>query len=276
LSTPRVYLSGNEVHDKVLKAFAEGCGGELVEGWDYQPSDVAVVFGVYKSRIKESYPRGKIISQQRSKKLDVLVLETGYINRGDGDNHHYAAGWNGLNGMADFCNKGMPSDRWEKLGVKLQPWRESGDHFVLCGQVPWDASVDNENHLQWLRDMATKLKKSRRQTIFRPHPLCVLPPFPGLEYSTAPLTDDLNNAHLVVTHNSNSGVEAIIQGVPAVCYSPVSMIWEFMEGWPGQLESPPMWPREQWAANLAYAQWTLDEMKSGEAWAHLRRLHRPT
>ena len=88
----RVYLSGNEVHDRVLSAFAEGCNADLISDWKYEPSEVAVVFGVHKSKIKASWPRGKIIAQQREKNLDVIVLETGYINRGDGDNHHYAAG----------------------------------------------------------------------------------------------------------------------------------------------------------------------------------------
>src|SRR5688572_29117795 len=107
----RVYLSGNPVHDRVLRAFAEGCGGELVEGWQYEPSKVAVVFGVYKSKVPISFPRGEIFQRQRKNNLDVVVLETGYINRGDGENHHYAAGFNGLNGRADFRNRNMPDDR---------------------------------------------------------------------------------------------------------------------------------------------------------------------
>jgi hypothetical protein len=30
-------------------------------------------------------------------------------------------------------------------------------------------------------------------------------------------------------------------------------------------------PREQWLNDLAYTQWTLEELKSGEAWKHLFR-----
>src|SRR5688500_10535810 len=109
----RVYLSGNPVHDRVAKAFYDGCPGEkeLAAVTDYKPSDVAVIFGVFKSKVPVSWPRGAVFRQQRSKNLDVIVLETGYINRGDGETHHYAAGFNGLNGRADFKNKGMPDDR---------------------------------------------------------------------------------------------------------------------------------------------------------------------
>ncbi len=81
----RCYLSGDEVHDRVIKAFYEGCNEEkaIVKGWGYKPSEVAVIFGVYKSKVPISWPRGEIFRQQRSKNLDVVVLETGYVNRGD-------------------------------------------------------------------------------------------------------------------------------------------------------------------------------------------------
>ncbi|HZD13373.1 MAG TPA: hypothetical protein VE177_07645, partial [Candidatus Binatus sp.] len=89
----RCYLSGNFVHDRVLTAFYDGCKEEkkLVSGWDYQPSDIAVIFGVYKSKVPISFPRGKVMSEQSKRNLDTIVLETGYLNRGDGETNHYAA-----------------------------------------------------------------------------------------------------------------------------------------------------------------------------------------
>src|SRR5438477_2639085 len=172
----RVYLSGDPVHDRVLKAFHEGCGSEkeLVEGFEYRPSDIAVIFGVHKSKVRKSWPRGKIFRQQRQNNLDVIVLETGYINRGDGENHHYAAGFNGLNGRADFRNKNMGPERWEALGVQLKPYSR-GEKIVLCAQVPWDASVEMHDHLQWIKETATKLHyTTNRPVVFRPHPLASL------------------------------------------------------------------------------------------------------
>src|SRR6185436_15291850 len=108
-----VYFSGDPVHDRVLKAFYEGCPVEkkAKSVLEYEPSETAVIFGVYKSKVPRSFARGEIFRQQRENNLDVVVLETGYINRGDGEDHHYAAGFNGLNGRADFKNKGMPDDR---------------------------------------------------------------------------------------------------------------------------------------------------------------------
>ena len=274
----RCYLSGNEVHDKVIRAFYDGCPVEkvMVKGWGYKPSDIAVVFGVHKSKVPVSWPRGEIFRQQRQNKLDVIVLETGYINRGAGETHHYAAGFNGLNGRADFKNKGMPSDRSDKLRkaslLHCLNWKVDGEKIILCGQVPWDASVDHSDHVQWLKKTAGKIQSVTERTIvFRPHPLATLPPLEGCEYSTEKLEYDLEDAHCVVTFNSNSGVEALIRGVPVIACDEGSMAWSIVGSDLRLVETPKHPDRAQWLNDLSYAQWSLEEMRSGEAWRHLLR-----
>lgn len=271
----RVYLSGNPVHDRVLEAFYEGCPNEseLVQGWKYEPSEIAVVFGVHKSKIRQSWQRGKIFRQQREKNLDVIVLETGYINRGDEETHHYAAGFNGLNGRADFKAKNMGPERFEMLGVQMKPYSR-GEKVILCGQVPWDASVDHHDHKAWLVEMASKLKiMTKRPIVFRPHPLAkeALPPIKGCEYSTRPLKEELPNAHCVMAFNSNSLVEAVIEGKPVFAFDEGSMAWDVANKDLGDLEEPKCHQRQQWLRDLAYKQWTMEEMKQGLAWRHLTR-----
>lgn len=271
--TVNVYLSGNPVHDRVLEAFYNGCPEkkQLLQFGDYEPSDVAVIFGVYKSKVPASWERGRVFRQQREKNLDVVVLETGYVNRGDGEDHHYAAGFNGLNGRADFRNEGMPSDRWNALGVSLKPYRR-GEHIILCGQVPWDASVDHVDLKWWLLDAASRIRmNSWRKIIYRPHPLArkAIPEIYGCETSTVPLSEDLKDAHAVVTFNSNSGVEALIDGVPVFAFDEGSMVWNVANSDMKELHDPKTPGRQQWANNLAYCQWTPAEMQGGMAWKHL-------
>jgi hypothetical protein len=269
----RVYLSGDPVHDRVLEAFYQGIEGkkELVRGWDYQPTKVAVIFGVYKSRVPKSFPRGEIFRRQREKSLDVIVLETGYINRGDGESNHYAAGFNGLNGRADFRNECMPDDRAKKLGVSLKPWKQGKD-IVLCGQVPWDASVEGSDHLLWLEAAAERIRGySSRPIKFRPHPkaLSAFSAIDGTELSVRPLSEDLKNAHCVVTYNSNSAVEALLEGVPVFAHDKGSMCWELANKSLLSVDVPNKPDRTEWLNNLAYCQWTLSEMSSGATWHHL-------
>ncbi len=271
----RVYLSGDLVHDRALEAFFEGCPiqKEFVEGFKYEPSEVAVIFGMHKSKVRRSWPRGKIFRQQRQNNLDVIVLETGYINRGDGENHHYAAGFNGMNGRADFRNKNMGPERWEALGAQLKPYSR-GEKVILCGQVPWDASVDHHDHKQWLTETAQKLRViTNRPLIFRPHPLAVsaIPKMTGMETSTKTLAEDMKDAHCVITFNSNSGVEALIEGKAVFAFDEGSMVYDLANKNLANIEDPEYPNRQQWARNLAFCQWTLEEMRQGKAWHHLMR-----
>jgi len=262
LSAVRFYLSGNPVHDRVIEAFYEGCPEDktLVRNFAYGASDVAVIFGVYKSRVPLSFPRGRVYSQHRSLKNDVIVLETGYINRGDGINHHYAAGFNGLNGRADFRNRGMPGDRACLLGVDLKPWRKDGDHILLCGQVPWDASVDHIDFTAWLQETYLKINRGRLVKI-RTHP--------ALKDPGVSLEKHLKNCWAAVTFNSNAAVEAAIAGIPVFASDLGSMAWEIANKSLESIESPITPDREQWLNDLAYTQWTPAEMANGEAWRHL-------
>lgn len=276
----RVYLSGNPVHDRVLEDFFEGCPNEseLVQGWKYEPSEIAVIFGVHKSKIKQSWPRGRIFRQQREKNLDVIVLETGYVNRGDGENHHYAAGFNGLNGRCDFRNKNMGPERWESLKTQLKPYSR-GERVILCGQVPWDASLEfggqTHDHKAWLQEVASQLRViTKRPIVYRPHPLAAqaIPSLKGCETSTKPLSEDLKNAHCVVSWNSNSCVEALVDGKPVFSFDPGSMVWSVCGKTLADVDNPE-YPveRQQWARDLAHCQWTPEEMRQGLAWRHLSR-----
>lgn len=269
----RVYLSGDPVHDRVLKAFYDGCSVDkkLVTGFEYEPSEVAVIFGVYKSKVRRSWPRGKVFRQQREQNLDVVVLETGYVNRGDGESNHYAAGFNGLNGRADFRNKGMGPERWDALGAQLRPYSR-GSNIILCAQVPHDASVGMHDHRRWLLETSQELQRAtRRSIVFRPHPLFKYPQLPGCKFSDGPLEKDLENAHCVVTFNSNSAVEALIYGKPVFAFDEGSMVWDVCNKSLEQLEEPELSDRKQWARDLAYCQWTIQEMSQGLAWKHLFR-----
>lgn len=271
----RVYLPNDAIHNRVLKAFYDGCPVKksLVSVEDYRPSDIAVVFGVRKSRVQLSYARGHVIEEQRRRRLGVIILETGYIKRGDGPENYYAAGFGGLNGRANFRNKGMPGDRFKALGVELKPWRD-GEHVLLCAQVPWDASVDHVDYLPWLAHTAdVLLKVSKRPVVFRAHPMASLPAPNGCRSSSGSLEKDLEGAHAVVSFNSNTGVDAVLNGVPAFAFDEGSMVYGLCNRTLDAINDPRKPEREQWANDLAYAQWLPSELAEGKTWGHLFRPH---
>lgn len=269
-----------EDHHVMLTAFANGVNAygdeariEHLEA-GYKDCDVAVVFGVRKEAVPVSWPRGMIFEEHHDKrKKDIVILERGYVRRED----YYCAGWNGLNGRADHCNRGSPTDRWEALGIEMPPWRtsESYDYVLLCGQVPWDATVEKTDHLKWCREsFDTLCRATARPIIFRPHPKAegVDYQIPTNHISRRPWEVDLlGGCHAVVTYNSTTGGLAAIDGVPVFAHDDTSMAWDVCTPDLQRIEEPARPDRTQWAANLAYAQWTEAEFAEGKAWAHLRK-----
>lgn len=273
----KFYRSDNPVHRLALEAFMGGCPEktELCDPFDYEPSDVAVVFGTFKKAVPLSWQRGKIIDGQKKAGKKVVVIDSGYVKRGEGEGNYFACGLGGLNGWADFRNRDMPSDRWEKLNTPLIPWKRDGEHIVLCGQVPWDASVQHINMEEWLHNTARHIRMlTDRQIRYRPHPLAIQyspKKLDGCTTSLEPLSEDMKDAWAVVTYNSNSGVEAVINGIPNFCLGSGAMTYGVCNLDLQDIESPVMFDRDQWAFNLAYAQWTPEEMRLGKAWEHLFR-----
>lgn len=273
------YLSGNPEHDRVIEAMHDGYPGEsiMVRGFDYRPTPIAVVFGFFKKSVPLSIPRGRVFLEQRRRGLDVVVLETGYLFRGAGADDYYAAGFNGLNGRADFRNAGSPGDRMDELvarrGLVVSPWRSGGSRVVVCGQVPWDASVDHIDFRAWAEATIRELGSlTSMEVVFRPHPLHRMAPIHGSSYSDRTLEEDLADAFAVVTFNSNTGVDAAVRGIPVFAADPGSMALAVANGDLRRIAQPEKPDRSQWLRDLAYAQWTPAEMRRGDAWAHLLRL----
>jgi hypothetical protein len=140
----------------------------------------------------------------------------------------------------------------------MQPWRVGQGYALLIGQVYGDAAVRNINFEAWVRDRTAELQSLGWDVKFRPHPLA--------RRSRASLAQDLAGAGMCVTYNSTSGVEAVLAGVPTVTLDEGAMAWDVSSHSLHDLACP---ARETWAHNLAWTNWTLDEIAAGIPWEHL-------
>lgn len=199
---------------------------------------------------------------------DVLVMERGYL----GDRFKWTSlGWNGLNGYASF--PAIPDDGGERFkqhfGDLMKPWRYDGEYVLLIGQVPGDASLKGKDMRPWYAQ-AARLAQLHYEILvmFRPHPLAArrgrpIYPVPGTRVQQGPLSDALAKAAVVITWNSNTAVESVLAGVPTVCMDRGSMAYEVCSH---DIQAPLVRPdRDPWAHRLAHRQFTIEEIRSGEA-----------
>jgi len=199
----------------------------------------------------------------------VLVMEHGYI----GDRKVWTSlGWNGLNGRARFA-PAADSKRFDKHHDHLyQQWNPQGDYSLLIGQVDGDASLMNMPFQPWAVRMAFRMQKEFGLPVkFRPHPVAL--EF-GQNYVVGcaerifgTLKDAMQGAVVVVTFNSNAATEAMLAGKPTVTLDAGAIAYP-VAAHDFTIQSEP--DRLPWAREVAWRQFTMDEIRSGFAWEHVR------
>ncbi len=169
--------------------------------------------------------------------LPVLVAENASWGNEFAGKHWYTLARNYHN-MAGMFPVGGP-ERWDSLGIELKPWRTSGETVVLP-QRGFGSQV-NAMPKHW---------PLAQQGRIRAHP--------GVN-ACVPLEQDLANAGKVVTWGSGAAVKALMWGIPVESHMP---------GWIGQQDNTDS-GRLAMLRTLAHAQFTLDEIASGEPFKRL-------
>ena len=140
-----------------------------------------------------------------------------------------------------------PDDRLKKLNLNIEEQNTSGNYIILS--EPSDTIKKIYNKPNWANDTTKTLKKYTDRKIIVHN-----------KFSKKNLDDLLKNAWAFVSLQSTAGFKAILKGVPAY-------FTDFSLNNISKLEDIEN-PRIDYKIlnNLAYGQWTLDEISSGEAW----------
>ena len=127
----------------------------------------------------------------------------------------------------------------------------------------------------WPEKTAERLRKlTKREIRVRPHP--------GNSPAKKPLAEDLAGAHACIIWSSSAGVHALVAGVPVICEAPYWICKESqvanmymvdaMYRAPDRLVGHAIYNalREKAMHRLAWGQWHISEIESGEAFQALR------
>jgi hypothetical protein len=242
-----------EMHSGILAN-----GDYAVIGHAYRPKyDASVVWGI---RRRWS---GYVLSKGKS----VIVIERGYL--GERKKTWLSVGNGGLNDYANFGNQNVPPDRWEKYWTdQVKPWKKGGKYAIIMGQVPKDSALYGQCIYKWAKMIYPSALDKFKTVYFRPHPEAFPPPDLGIPLLTGNLQDALDGAKAVITYTSNSAVDAVMNGIPAITFCQGTMAWDVST----HSFKEPLYrgDRDAWGSRIAYAQWHIDEITSGEAWRHIR------
>ena len=258
----------------VFDAFANGCfhypGIDVV--YNDPSADVNVIWSVlFNGRMA----RNKEVWEQNK---PTIVLEVGGIKRGT----TWKVGLNGINRDAYFGPKGNDNTRAKNLGLKLQPWRTSGEHILICGQHDKSLQWKNMGSMaNWMLKTIDTIKlPTNLPIIFRPHPRWPLPEIEREwtnvrreEPKKIPNTYDdfdmsFKGAWATVSWSSNPGIHSIIAGIPAFT-GPSSLAYDVANKDLKDIHTPTLPDRQQWLNDYAHTEYTIEEISQGIPHKHL-------
>lgn len=206
-----------------------------------------------------------------------VYVDLGYWGRREGGrwSGYHKISVNARHPVGYYRKPDHPNDRLQHFGIVPAKWRRTGGEFILlAGMGDKGAYAEGFEPEQWERWAIAEIQRyTKRRILYRAKPSWkTAKPIAGTVWSDPKVSVDaeLARAWAVVTHHSNVAVDAILAGVPAFCWGGVAREMSLQDL--SRIEDP-WFPggRKQWAADIAYTQWSVEEMRTGLPWVHLKR-----
>ena len=214
-----------------------------------------------------------IWDRARATNKPVIVLEVGHVRRGI----TWKVGLNGINRDAFFGPGGNNNHRASVLPMGLKEWKNNTNGpIIVCTQHSKSQQWANmPNVSNWTIQTIDEIRKHTDRTIIiRPHPRC---PLPLIEFEFKNVIRDIpkkvdgtyddynfkyDHAWAVVNWSSNPAVEAVRNGIP-VFVGPSSLAWDVGNHSLETINDPVKPDRHQWLNDLAWTEFTLQEIAQG-------------
>ena len=206
----------------------------------------------------------------------IIVLEVGALKR----NITWKVAIGGINNEAHFGHTtNNDNARLTSLGVTVQDWKDTKDtnSIIICGQHQASHQWRNMPPVSdWISNTIREIRQHTNRPIkVRSHPRY---PFSfnktgaNVKESVPKRIDivqdfydfdaELSTAHCVVNWSSNPAIEAVLAGVP-VFTGPDSLAHAVANHSFDTIETLVKPNRQQWANDLAYTEWHVDEIALG-------------
>ena len=218
-------------------------------------------------------------------------------------------GWNSYKWTkGNFNNDNVDDSRWKRFqnitGVTFKDWHSPGDDIIIMGQKEGDSALNEmyeqgyDNFYDWVNDVIKNIRKhTDRRIVIRPHPRNLDKTLnqvhtkilvnnkknnvvlsenltKGGNQGGEGLSADLARAYCVVSFNSNSSVEAAIEGIPVFSLNDGSMTYPISHKKLSQIEKIDYnIDITNWQNKIAYTMWNKPDVISGECWEHLKPVY---
>tara|TARA_B100000886_G_C20333552_1_gene453455 strand:- start:168 stop:929 length:762 start_codon:yes stop_codon:yes gene_type:complete len=250
MEKPVVIYTDHTVNKTLCYNFAKGSGSLMCHVSKFRDYNKAIAtYGILRGTLE-------IIKKVRN----YYYMDHGYFNQSKRSFENNRTNIINLDGYFrivynNFIHNGKgnyPDDRLKKLNLKIYDQRKSGNHIILS--EPSNAMKKLYNVPNWTEDTVKLVRKytDRKLVVHN-------------KFSNKPLNLLFKDAWGFVSLQSTAGFIAMSNGIP-------SYFTEDALSYIGQIQNIEK-PNINYDIfnNLAYGQWTLKEIETGEAWEYISR-----
>ena len=246
------YERKGHMYDPILQSFVQGCGGQISTWAKSQSATVpAVLRGITKR---------KEMNACREAGRDFYYIDTGYFGNGKKKLYHRITR-NDVQNVGPVISR--PRDRLAATGwqpkkftrgskILLAPPSQKLLNLYDINLDTWLESVQAEINAYTDREVVVRRKQSRSVRV-------------NTDTMEMALSDDI---HCLITFSSIAATEALLFGKPAITLGPnaAQSLCSRSVSAIENLNIPTLDEVEEWAAHLAYCQFTEQDMRDGTAW----------
>ena len=277
----------------INKKLGYGTGVEYSYDEKYTKCDLAVMLGSWKPERANIHHNVRTSIKEQAGAF--ICIETPLLGRQVvKQNTHFRVGINGFLNKDAIWGEDIdyPDDRLKKLGIEYRGWkRNKGSKIVIALQLSGDASLRNNDINSWCVDTINILRSyTDRHIEVRTHPAMSdkgwgnhenlfreilfnnIKNISFVNGRDVPWERQILDAYCVVAYTSGLSIDAVVNGIPVIACDEGNFVWNVGEQKLRNIEKLDLASEEevqQWLQNLAYCQWTTEEMETGECWSHL-------
>lgn len=185
-----------------------------------------------------------------------------------GSHNYYQVGFDCIKNYGKYYNQNSPPDRFLQLELPIIDWKPANiSKVALIGQNPRGVTSQNFNVEQWFKK--TIIPYIKHEYVYINHPNTKAGQGRGAEQV---MKKQLKEARACVAWCSNALVEFIRNGVATIVGCSGGLAYEYTQHDVSSLshKNYNYFDREQLLYDLAYTQWTEQEMTEGLTWDHLK------
>ena len=237
--------------------------------------------------------RHKIQKHQTKHNKRRIIADTNLIPTAE---KYWSIGYDGVKGAAEFYNENSSSDRQHLRNIKLKEWHQPGESITIFCQT-FDGvglrHIGRDKAKQYYCELPSRIRKyTNDQIIFRLHPNqahegngwsrvdedrikktvdnIVFKKGSRFHACSQSMVNSLVESRCTITRTSAACIQGLIYGIPSISEDDLNIANPVCERHLHSINTPRTPVRDQWLADLCYAEWSIEECKTGAPWQHLR------